>query len=258
MRIISYNILDGGEGRADPLAEILLAQKPDIVALAEADNTAVLDRLSRRLGMDYIVGPGPGKHAVALFSRWSIGQSINHAAIRGVPPCLLEAVVNEPAGGRWVVGVTHLSARAFEADEVIREGEARALLDVFAEYRRTGQRHILAGDFNANSPIQQIDPAQCKPKTREAWQANGGQIPRRVVQLLLDAGYVDSLAAVAGPAATTAGSFTTQYPGQRIDYLFTYGFDRPQLKEAWIEQDRLARYASDHLPIGLEMAGVGS
>ena len=27
MRIVSYNILDGGEGRADPLAEVLLAHQ---------------------------------------------------------------------------------------------------------------------------------------------------------------------------------------------------------------------------------------
>ena len=36
MRICSYNILDGGEGRADPLAEVILAQRPDIVAIVEA------------------------------------------------------------------------------------------------------------------------------------------------------------------------------------------------------------------------------
>ena len=33
MRIVSYNILDGGEGRADPLAEVIEAQRPEVVAL---------------------------------------------------------------------------------------------------------------------------------------------------------------------------------------------------------------------------------
>ena len=37
MRIVSYNILDGGVGRADPIAEVLLAQRPDVVGLVEAD-----------------------------------------------------------------------------------------------------------------------------------------------------------------------------------------------------------------------------
>ena len=36
MRIVRYNILDGGEGRADPLAEVIEAQRPDLVALVEA------------------------------------------------------------------------------------------------------------------------------------------------------------------------------------------------------------------------------
>jgi len=33
MRVVSYNILTGGEGRADPLAEVLLAQRADVIAL---------------------------------------------------------------------------------------------------------------------------------------------------------------------------------------------------------------------------------
>ena len=33
MRLVSYNILDGGEGRADPLAEVIEAQRPDVIGL---------------------------------------------------------------------------------------------------------------------------------------------------------------------------------------------------------------------------------
>jgi endonuclease/exonuclease/phosphatase family metal-dependent hydrolase len=96
-----------------------------------------------------------------------------------------------------------------------------------------------------------IDPSNCKPATRSAWETNGGMIPRRVVQRLLDNGYVDSLQSFAPHDAARTGSFTTQEPGQRVDYVFTFGVERP--RDAWIEQDRLARYASDHFPVGLEI-----
>ena len=79
-------------------------------------------------------------------------------------------------------------------------------------------------------------------------------IPRRVIETMVRAGYVDTLHAVRDDYATTAGTFSTQFPGQRVDYLFTHGVDRALLKDAWIEQDRLAKYASDHFPIGVEIA----
>src|ERR1041384_2517424 len=113
MRIASYNILDGGEGRADPLAEVILAQGADIVAIIEADNGAVLERLSRRLDMEYIQGQGK-RHAVAIYSRWPIIETITHAAARDKVPCLLEAKIPDPTGHEWIIAATHLHPRAAE------------------------------------------------------------------------------------------------------------------------------------------------
>jgi endonuclease/exonuclease/phosphatase family metal-dependent hydrolase len=255
MRLVSYNILDGGEGRADPLAEVILAQRADIIALVEADNLTVLERVAQRLHMDYVHARGPRDKGSAILSRWAIRETIDHGALRAdCGKSLLEAIVTAPDGRDWTVGVVHLSARAREEDEQRREREIDVALDVFAEHRRRNLSHLLAGDFNANAPSQQIDPARCKPATREAWQANGGMVPRRVVRKILDAGYVDSLHARGPLQAQTAGSFSTQHPGQRVDYVFTFGFDQATIRRAWIETDRLAKYASDHFPVGVEIA----
>ena len=82
MRIISYNILDGGVGRADPLAEVIEAQKPDVVALVEADDLSVLQRIAQRLDMDYVQAVGKDGKASAILSRHRIRDSVNHGAIR--------------------------------------------------------------------------------------------------------------------------------------------------------------------------------
>jgi len=254
MRIVSYNILEGGVGRADPLAEILLAQRADIVALVEADDPDVVDRIALRLKMDYIHATA-GRSGAALLSRYPIVETIDHAALgKPVGKALLEAMVSSPDAGQWTVAVVHLTHGAYEANEQQRQQELAVVLDTFAEHRRTNRPHLLVGDFNANAPYQQIDPQRCKPSTRQAWQANGQQIPRRVVQMLLDAGYVDALHAVDPRAACTAASFTTLYPGQRVDYIFVFGGSTAaRITQAWIEQDRLARYASDHYPVGAEI-----
>jgi endonuclease/exonuclease/phosphatase family metal-dependent hydrolase len=234
---------------------VIEAQRADLVALVEADDAGVVDRLSRRLKMDAIHAAG-NTHASALLSRWPIRETMNHAPLHPgeLEKSLLEATVVEPAsGGEWTVGVVHLHAHGTEAAEARREKELDVLLRIFAPHRAAGRPHLLAGDFNATAPFQLIDPARCKPRTRREWSENGGGLPRRVVRRVLDAGYVDSLYETDPQAAQTLGTFNTQSPGQRVDYIFTHGIDRPKLKKAWIVYDPPAKEASDHYPVGLEI-----
>ncbi|MDB5319398.1 MAG: hypothetical protein JWN40_1029 [Phycisphaerales bacterium] len=254
MRIVSYNILTGGEGRADPLVEVLLAQRADVIGLVEAEDPAVLERIARRLRMDYVQAIGRKSGASALLSRFPIRDSINHALLTdGISKSLLQASIDGPGGLPWHFGIAHLHARATEADEQQREAELKVVLKAFEPLRSAQTPHFLLGDFNANSPVQQIDLARCKPSTREQAAANGGTIPRRVIQELLNEGYVDTYYSVNSELAKTRGTFTTQFPGQRVDYIFAHSVDAKQIKAAWIEEDRLATYASDHYPIGAEL-----
>ena len=112
MRLVSYNILHGGEGRADPLAEVLEAQRADIVCLQEAGHDEVLDRIAGRLNMD-VVQARAGKSACAILSRWPIVESINHGAIvPGLGRSLLETMIRDPKGNEWIVFTLHLHAHA--------------------------------------------------------------------------------------------------------------------------------------------------
>src|SRR5687768_18546552 len=131
MRIFSYNILDGGEGRADPLIEVILAQRADVVAPVEADDPAVLDRVARRTKMDVVHAPG-NKGSVALLSRFAISESVNFAPLRaGLTKSLLRATVFDPRGTPWHFGVVHLQARAGEEHEQVREREIGIVLAEF-------------------------------------------------------------------------------------------------------------------------------
>jgi endonuclease/exonuclease/phosphatase family metal-dependent hydrolase len=255
MRIVSYNILTGGEGRADPLCEVLLAQRADVIGLVEAEDATVLERLARRLNMDYVQAVGNRSGASALLSRFPIRDTVNHAPLQpGLSKSLLQATVVDAGGREWSFGVVHLHARATEEDERKREAELDVVLKAFEPMRARRQPHFLIGDFNATSPVQQIDLAKCKPSTREQAAANGGAIPRRVVQRILNDGYADTYY-LANPAdAATRGTFTTQFPGQRVDYVFAHSLPSGVgVRSAWIEYDRLATYASDHYPVGVEV-----
>lgn len=251
MRVVSYNILNGGVGRADPIGEILAAQKADVIALIEADDQWVVDRLARRLKMDCIVATGK-RHKSAILSHWPIRCSWDHALLLPeVTNTFLLAEVMTPDGGALPVAAVHLHPHAKLKDETKRLTEIGAILSVLSKLNRP---HLLMGDLNSNSPIQQIDPAKCKPRTQKDWGENGGMLPREVIVRVLGSGYLDTLHVAKGDAAGEMGSFSTHYPGQRVDYVFASGIAPSQVKDAWIETDRLAEFASDHFPIGVEIA----
>src|SRR3954451_5979170 len=223
MRLVSYNILDSGEGRADTLAEVILAQKADIVVIVEADNAEVLARIGKRLNMDYIHGQGK-KSAAAIFSRWPIRDSINHGALtKKLNKSFLQATIVGPDNREWNIFAVHLHAHALDEVEAEREDELKFVLETTKALRKSKSPHLLCGDFNSNSPVQKIDIPKCKKSTQKEFIKNGSVIPRRVVQKLLDTGYVDSLHAVDPKKAETGGTFSTQHPGQRVDYVFAFG-----------------------------------
>ena len=267
VRIVSYNILDGGIGRADPIAEVLIAQRADVIGLVEADDPAMLERIAWRMGFDCVAAEGRKGRTAALLTRGQILESINHAARlaaaqRGMaaawraagtrpPRSFLEATI-EVGGAQMTFGVIHTTAKASQRREKKREQELAAVLEVFVDRRTAGAPHVLMGDFNATSPIHKLERTRLPDASRKFFDKER-DLPRRAIASILDAGYLDTLAVAAPESAPTAATFTTLQPGQRVDFIFTFGVAPEAISAAWIETDRLATYASDHYPVGAEL-----
>jgi endonuclease/exonuclease/phosphatase family metal-dependent hydrolase len=239
LRIVSYNILNGGVGRADPIAEVLLAQRPDVVALVEADDPAMLTRIAWRLDMDHVAAVGLDGRTAALLSRRPILASTNVTALRGTPRSFLWAEI-ESTDGPVEIGVLHLTSGPDRED--VRLEESEVVLSVTADAREQGRPHVLCGDFNALSPLQRVELARVPDHLRQ-----GGPMRSDVIEKVMDAGYVDTLAAGGAAIAAGAATFTTSQPGVRFDYIFAHGLTPTA---GWVERDRLAVFASDHFPVG--------
>ena len=250
LRVVSYNVLDGGVGRADPLAEVLIAQRPDVAVLVEADDAEVRDRVAWRLGFDHVAAVGRKGRTAAVLTRGRILDSANLARDDATGPRSLLLTTLELDGRQLGVAGVHLSSKASDARETRREREVAVLLGALRPWRDAGLPHVVCGDFNATSPTQQIDPARLPDKVRPHFEANGDAIPRRAIQSVLDAGYADAHAAARPGEARAAASFTTLEPGMRLDYVFCHGVEPA---DGWVERDRLATYASDHYPVGAEL-----
>ena len=66
LRVLSYNILAGGEGRLSQITRVIQSQRPDVVALLEARSRPHVEVLARALQIDgrseLVALPGSAGH----------------------------------------------------------------------------------------------------------------------------------------------------------------------------------------------------
>jgi endonuclease/exonuclease/phosphatase family metal-dependent hydrolase len=254
MRLMTWNILDGGAGRIDPLAEVVRFAKADVLIVQEATDEAGLHKLADRLSMDRFLAKHPHNQqgAVAILTRLPLVEAINLTPLDPrLTRAALAATVETPLHARLHLIGLHLHARETFSDEQIRLGELPAILD--AARRFAGQPHLLAGDFNTNHPDQPIDPARVRPSAKERIAPQNNQHPREVIRTLLHHGYLDAHAATRTPQQFDT-SFTTAHPATRVDFIFLSPELAPALRSCDVFKPSLATYASDHYPVVAELA----
>jgi endonuclease/exonuclease/phosphatase family metal-dependent hydrolase len=154
-RILSYNILVGGQPRINELISMIQSADPDVVGLVEATNPRVVEKIAKQLGMQYRMS-ALGQHSTdwqaAVLSRFPIVRTRVHVRPGILTKPLLEVCVEEADGNQLTVFVTHLTAsfNNGRAGDSIRRDEIREILRIMAPLQ--GTPHMLMGDFNALAP----------------------------------------------------------------------------------------------------------
>jgi len=254
MRLLSYNILESGEGRIDPIAEVIRHANPDAVVILEAWDRALLTKLADRLGMDcfHAESPTNSEGHNALLSRWPIQQAVNYGPLEPrLTRAAFHAIIAGPHGLLPPILGLHLHPRETLADEAIRLGEINAVLAILGRPPFAGQPHIVAGDFNCSHPQQIIDLHKVRPKTRDRVAQQDNYFPRDTIARLLAAGYVDAHALGRRPEDFQC-SFTTSHPAMRVDFIFVSPALAPRVQRCEVLQPAIGKFASDHFPVLLE------
>ena len=78
MKLLGYNIREGGDGRLPEIAALVRGQRADAVALLEANSRANAEALGRELTMELVFGEANCACHVAWLSRWPIRRATNH------------------------------------------------------------------------------------------------------------------------------------------------------------------------------------
>ena len=201
MRIVTWNIWNGGVGRLDAIERVLRGQDADVVALQEANDRVGVEALAAALDMQLVYGDANSEFAVAWLSRLPISRSENHR-LAVLDKTLLEIEVDG-----MPLFATHLSAGRTSADEPHRNEEMEAIL---AEVGATGD--VLVGDFNAAHPVDEIG----EPPPEE--HAPTDYISRRPIELALEAGFIDCFQAL--HPSEPGWTYLAWHPWARIDYVF--------------------------------------
>ncbi len=234
-KVMSYNIENGGEGRLDVLSDIIRRQQPDAVALLEATHNGTVEALARQLGMHLVYGEANSPDSIAWLSRLPIVQSRNHR-LPILSKTLLEVTI-EWSGSVILLFATHLIHGRTKASAGRRVAEVQAILDVLQAQRDSP--HILAGDFNAIHPADQLG----EPPTGEI----RGYFARKPIQLLLAAGYTDCYRHL---HRTMPGyTYPASHPWMRLDSIFASSLIANHLCTCDIDMEEPAQNASDHLPV---------
>lgn len=238
-RLLTYNIREGGRGRADAIARVIASCDPDLVLLQEATDAATVAALAEATGM--AEGRTSPRQSLGFLSRtpvlhaeWTQPTVSRHAFVEVVP-----------RGAALHVFGVHLSALHAAWTERRRVRELRALLA--SVKRHEPGFHALAGDFNTVAPDEPLEIRRLPPRLRPLVWLSGGRIRWRTVQTVVDAGYVDAFRLVnpdeAGPTLPTSG------PHVRLDYVFVPAPFASRVRACRVVQHPDARLASDHFPV---------
>jgi endonuclease/exonuclease/phosphatase family metal-dependent hydrolase len=253
LRLLTYNIREGGVGRAEEIAEVIKAASPDVVALQEARDPAVVERIAGLAGFRFsgsrrLHSTGFLSNVPVLNYGWRHPPRTRHA--------LLEVAL---ADGFPRLFVLHLRAWFSKWTERRRAQELRGLLDGIQEQLIREQHafafHLLAGDFNALAPGEVLDASHMPRWIRGMIWLSGRDIARTTIEMMQSDGYVDAWRALHPDQGESGCTFPVWDPHVRLDYVFTPIAYASRFTACEVRRiPEKVRTASDHFPLLVEIS----
>ena len=250
LRVMTYNILDGGVNREAYILEVIQRAQPNVVILQEVFTEDFLKFLSQSLGMNYFIGGGNKERKVALLSKLPVLSFQSYHPIFPIWRNFIDAEIEyEPSKTARVIGV-HPMANLGIVFEVWRMWEAKYIARYARRYQNT--LCLIAGDFNAIAPGETVNTETMPRWLRGIIHLQGNRVYHFSITKLLSAGFTDCFRALNSDEGFT---LPPPSPNSRLDYIFVNATMKAYLKRCWVvrEPDSVNR-ASDHYPVMAEFS----
>jgi endonuclease/exonuclease/phosphatase family metal-dependent hydrolase len=256
LKILTYNILEGGKSRHPALLEVFKQADADVIALQEANDEAFFNNLAQELDMYSLLGRGNQHFHVGLLSRYPLTRAVVYAEQTPFRHAALVAHLATPYGS-LAACVVHLHPYYDARSEAKRVAEVQYILHQLDPYMQG--LSVVAGDFNAIEPGVNLNLAMWPQRLQELVKWQGGDIGRDTIKTIAEAGYIDcyrSLHPHSSPSAAQAfskeaGGYTMPAfsPNTRLDYIFASPLLASKLQSCEVFAPPEAEQASDHLPV---------
>jgi exodeoxyribonuclease III len=252
LRVLSYNVFHLGWSERLPLiAQVIRAQRPDVVALMEATDQSEVAALAGALDMQFRYGQGNHQWAVVWLSRLPIIRAQNHQ-LDALFHTLLEIQV-EYDGLAHRLFAAHLRSLGPQSRIGVearrRSEEVQAILEMVRTFKE--EPTLLVGDFNSTRSGETVAWRPPVPEFLRRYH----HVPyaRRPVDLVLAEGYLDCYRQAHPGKATAPGyTFMTKCLWERIDFIFASPSLARRLSACEVAASPSAELASDHFPVWAE------
>ena len=248
LRVMTYNILKGGTGRANEIRERIQRTNADVVILQEVTDLTVLTSLAESLRMQWFLGKGNRKTKVALLSRLPV-LSFNSLHPFPIWHNVIETEVRYQAKqSLFLIGV-HLIPHLWFGFELWRYLEVKYILARCKKF--PGQPLLIAGDFNAIAPGDAVMVKTAPASIKAMLFLQGNHVFRFAIQTLLTAGFLDCFRFL--HRNEKGFTYPTSRPSTRFDYVFVNQIMQKNLAECWVaRRPNPVIEASDHDPVVAE------
>jgi exonuclease III len=249
LRVLTYNIKDGGLGREAHILEVLQAARPHVIGLQEVYAQTGLQQWADSLNMAFALARGNTRRHLAIMSQLPILSCRSYHPRPPLQTCLLEAQLSLDSRRALHIYGVHLLAQPFIAMELWRVWEVATILRRIR--MSLGSLALVLGDFNAIAPGDRVnrDVWPWGLKLMVALQA--GHIFRAAIGRMQSDQLFDCYRQL--HPADTGFTLPASAPNTRLDYAFASPALIGSLRACTVVREPAAvRLASDHCPLLLE------
>ncbi|MCY1016216.1 endonuclease/exonuclease/phosphatase family protein [Pyxidicoccus sp. MSG2] len=254
-KVMTFNVLQGGEERFDAILTFLARESPDVLVLQEClgwDDGGRLRRVAEALDVPQddahmVLGqsrsrPSGRCYHVAVVSRPALRSVSVHNDRHFLGHCIIQCELD--VNGPVTLFGTHFDAH----QEKLRYVEARYLRSLLDGAAFREGRYLLAGDLNSLSRKDPY-PVDLEDRLRKAGTDKYGHPPRfDVIDDVEEYGWVDTL--LERPASSKWVTARRNRGGVTIDYRTDYVFASPRMAERLVSAEVLeVGDTSDHNPL---------
>jgi endonuclease/exonuclease/phosphatase family metal-dependent hydrolase len=250
LRVVTFNIKDGGRHRENFIIEVLTAVQPDLILLQEVTHPNLVQDLATRFKMEFAIAKGHSLRHVALLSHYLIRSSVSSTPVPGLSRDFLAATIEFPPRQTLAVFVVHLAAQPFAIFEWLRQLEIRSVLRYANRF--SALPCLLAGDFNSVGPMDRPITKTLSWHVKLMLFLQANRFPHRVIHTVQTAQFFDCFRLLHTDPGYT---LPPPVPTVRFDYLFANSSLKSLLQNCFVVQHPQAvEFASDHYPLAADFA----